>query len=98
MTKQTARTQKQVGTLKAALLTGSVVATLAGTYLLGLQEPVETKTAALSSESISLVVPADETTAMRLPPDIQGTQLQLQPIQQVVRPMINPVARTRSSR
>ena len=98
MTKQTSRTQKQVGTLKAALLTGSVVASLAGTYLLGLQEPAETKAAVLPSESISLVVPAEESTAIQLPPDIQGTQLQLQPIQQVVRPVFNPVARTRSSR
>ncbi len=98
MTKQPVRIQKQVGMLKAALLTGSVVATLAGTYLLGLEEPVVAKTAVSPAESITLVVPAEETTAVQLPPDAQGTQLQLKPIPQAIRPITNPVARTRSSR
>lgn len=98
MTKKSARPNQQVGVLKALLLTGSVVATLAGTRLLALQEPVETETPVSTAENVTVVVPAAELTTIPLPPTMRGTQVELKPIPQVVQPQINPVARTRSSR
>jgi hypothetical protein len=98
MTKQSGRTRQQFAMLKTAILTGSLVATLAGTYLLGQQEPVETMTPFSTNESVTVIVPADETAAMQLPPNGRSMQIQLRPIPQVVQPRMNPVARTRSSR
>jgi hypothetical protein len=97
MTKQSARPNQQVGALKALLLTGSVIATLAGTRLLALQEPAETETSISAAESITVVVPAAESSSIPLPPTMRGAQIELKPIPQVVQPQINPVARTRSS-
>lgn len=98
MTKRSGQIRQQFSTLKVALLTGSVIATLAGTYLLGLEEPVVTATTVSNTESITLFIPADEAAAMQLPPNSRGTQIQLKPIPQVAQPRIRPVARTRSSR
>lgn len=98
MTKQSTRPNQQVGALKALLLTGSVIAALAGTRLLALQEPAATEVPVAVTESITVVVPAAEATAIPLPPTSRGTKIELQPIPQVVQPQINPVARTRSSR
>ena len=98
MTRQAGRAREQFTMLKAALLTGSVLATFAGTYLLGRQEPVETASNAFTQESVTVIVPAEEAAALQLPPISRGMQIQLTPIPQAVRPWINPVARTRSSR
>ncbi len=100
MTKRTERTGQQVGALKAMLLTGSVIATLAGTRLLALQEPAVTDVPAAANESITVVVPNNTASSIPLPPTMRGTQVELKPIPQVVQPQINinPVARTRSSR
>lgn len=98
MTKQSARPNQQVGALKALLLTGSVIATLAGTRLLALQEPAAADTPAVTNESVTVVVPDSTASSIPLPPTMRGTQVELKPIPQVVQPKINPVARTRSSR
>jgi hypothetical protein len=86
--------------LKMALLTGSLIATLAGTYVLGQQEPLETATTVSinHNQPAMVLTSADGPTTMQLPPDGRGVQIQLQPIPQAVQPKINPVARTRSSR
>jgi hypothetical protein len=95
----TKRTNQQVGMLKAAILTGSLVATFAGTYLLGLQEPVETAANRASVQPPALVIPADNEEASQLPPQARGVRMvKLKPIPQVVQPQIRPVTRTRSSR
>lgn len=101
MTKHTSQqSNQQLGTLKALLLTGSVVATLAGTKLLTQQAQAAPEVSTTSS--IAVAVPATNTnnsnTAVPLPPTMQGTQVQLQPIPQVVQPRINPIVRSRSSR
>jgi hypothetical protein len=98
MTRKTSRVSQQTGTLKAILLTGSVMATLAGTRLLALQEPVAADTPAATNESATVVVPENTASSIPLPPTMRGTQVELKPIPQVVQPKINPVARTRSSR
>ena len=98
MTKRTGRTGQQTGALKAVLLTGSVIATLAGTRLLALQEPVAADTPAATNESVTVVIPENTASSIPLPPTMRGTQVELKPIPQVVQPKINPVARTRSSR
>ncbi|MEJ2747373.1 MAG: hypothetical protein P8183_05620 [Anaerolineae bacterium] len=104
MTKQTSRRpNQQLGTLKALLLTGSVVATLAGTKLLA-QQAQAAPVVPTAISSVTVVEPATSTNnssaAIPLPPTISGkqTQVQLQPIPQVVQPRINPVVRSRSSR
>lgn len=94
----TKRTNRQLGMLKATILTGSLVATFAGTYVLGLQEPVDTGTSPTSDQPPALVIPADKTAALRLPPTKRGTRIELKPIPQVVQPQIRPIVRTRSSR
>lgn len=98
MTKRAGRPRQQLAMLKAALLTGSLVATLAGTYLLGQQEPLETATPISNGESITVTMPVDGAAALQLPSNGRGMQIELKPIPQVVQPRINPVARTRSSR
>lgn len=98
MTKKGRRLNQQTGKLKALLLTGSMIATLAGVQLLSLQEPAATEVPGSIHEPGTIVVPADETSTMPLPPGNRGTQVELKPIPQVARPQINPVARTRSSR
>lgn len=84
--------------LKAAIMTGSIVATLAGTYLLGLQEPAAVETTVSNLEPVILIVPADSAANFQLPPTRRGTQVELRPIAQAIQPQIRPVARTRSSR
>lgn len=101
MTKQqAARPNQQVGTLKAMLLTGSVIATLAGTRLLAQQEQVVTDIFVPDAQPAAVVAQAPQVSSIPLPPTMQGTQVELKPIPQVVQPQINavPVARTRSSR
>lgn len=99
MTKQSARPNQQVGPLKAMLLTGSVIATLAGTRLLALQDQAATEVFIPAAQPVAVVAQAPEVSSLPLPPTMQGTQVQLKPIPQVVQPQINavPVARTRSS-
>jgi hypothetical protein len=97
MTKKGRRLNQQTGKLKALLLTGSMIATLVGVQLLPLQEPAATELPVSIHESVTIVVPADETSTIPLPPGSRGTQVELKPIPQVVQPQINPVARTRSS-
>lgn len=98
MTKRTARHNQRVGRLKALILTGSVIATLAGTRLLALQEPVDTGISVSTTESVTVVVPAADSSSVPLPRTNRGTQIELKPIPQVVQPRLNPVARTQSSR
>lgn len=98
MTKRNSRVSQQTGTLKAILLTGSVMATLVGTRLLAQQEQAVADVPAAASESVTVVVPNSTTSSVPLPPTLNGTQVELKPIPQVVQPRINPVARTRSSR
>lgn len=98
MTKRTTRHNKQVGRLKALLFTGSVIATLAGTRLLALQEPVKTEAPFSTTESVMVVVPAGGTSSVPLPGTNRGKKIELKPIPQVIQPQLNPVARTQSSR
>lgn len=98
MTKRNSHTGQQTGALKAVLLTGSVIATLAGTRLLALQETAAADIPAATNQSTTVVVPDNTASSIPLPPTMRGTQVELKPIPQVVQPKINPVARTRSSR
>jgi hypothetical protein len=98
MTKPSSRPRQKWAMLKAALLTGSLIATMAGTYLLGQQEPLETATTVSVNQSTMVITQANEPSVMQLPPNGRIAQIQLQPIPQAVQPRINPVARTRSSR
>jgi hypothetical protein len=84
--------------LKIALVTGSLIATLAGSVVLGRQEALAAVTTSPTNPSITVQAPANEPAAIQLPPNSRQTQVQLQPIPQVVQPRINPIARTRSSR
>lgn len=83
--------------LKALLLTGSVVATLAGTRLLAQQDTTAASAAAVA-EPVTIVVPATDDMTVQLPPNTRSTQVHLQPIPQVVQPQLRPLARSRSSR
>ncbi len=80
--------------LKAVLIVGSLAATLAGTRLLALQEPVM-ETAVPVQESVVVVVPAPETSALPLPPNLgngnRGVRVELAPVPKAVVPQINPV-------
>lgn len=100
MTTKQKRPQQQNGILTALLVAGSLTATVAGTRLLAAQEAA---TAAVeitvsSTEPVTVVVPAESATAVPLPPNSRGVQIELPTIPQVVQPQIQPVARTRSSR
>lgn len=103
-TKRSRRPDQQWGTLKAMLVVGSMAATLAGTRLLALQEPV-VETAVVTPEPVVVVVPAAATSSLPMPPNWdaanRGAQVELAPIPQAVTPDIRPVqpvARSRSSR
>lgn len=99
MSKQRRRPKQQTGMLKALLLTGSVVATLAGTQLLPLQDRANNLETPLSTnDSTVVVVPADQASTILLPPGNRKTQFELKPIPQAVQPQLKPVARARSSR
>ncbi len=100
------RSQQQWGGLKAALIVGSLAATLAGMRMLALQEPVETSTSTGSvpvsiQEPTVVIVPA-ASSSLPLPPNgARGVQVGLAPIPEAVTPNIQPVqpvARARSSR
>ena len=91
-------TSQQIGPLKTFLVVGSLLATLAGTRLLAAQDVSVGETAVSPTESVTIVIPADNSATLPLPPTNRGTQVQLQQIPQVVQPQIRPVARTRSSR
>lgn len=100
MTKRAARPTQQTGSLKALLLTGGVLATLAGARLLNLADIAAAETAVFpaTTNPVTVVVPADESITVPLPPNMRGAQIELAPIPQVVQPQIQPVTRTRSSR
>lgn len=101
MTNRNRRSGQQMGTLKAFLITGSVIATLAGTQLLA-KQGATAETGVSPTEAVTLVVPAAE--ALPMPPTTTTTigdrsvQIQLAPVPQAITPQINPVVRTRSSR
>ena len=105
-TRDNKRQPQQWGTLKAVLVMGSLTATLAGTRLLARQEPVM-ETAVNTQNPVVVVVPAPETSALPLPPNLagnsRGVQVELAPVPKAVSPQINPaqrvqpVARSRSS-
>jgi hypothetical protein len=98
MTKQSRRPKQSLVRLKIALLTGSLIATLAGAVVLGRQEVLDTATTAPTNQTITVLPPANAPTTVQLPPSSRRTQVQLQPIPQAIQPRINPIARTRSSR
>ncbi|MAT95569.1 MAG: hypothetical protein CL608_00255 [Anaerolineaceae bacterium] len=97
-TKRRARPNQQTDILKTFLVVGSLVATLAGTRLLAAQDTAVPQTAVPATEAVTIVVPADNSSALPLPPTNRGTQIELKQIPQVVQPQIRPVARARSSR
>lgn len=107
-TNRSKRTAQQWGGLKTMLVVGSLAATLAGTRLLGLQESAQAslaETAVNTSQPVTVVVPAAQTSTLPLPPHWEGSsrgvQVELAPIPQAVTPNIQPVqpvARSRSSR
>ncbi|MCC6605565.1 MAG: hypothetical protein IT327_20325 [Anaerolineae bacterium] len=89
---------QQTGTLKTFLVVGSLLATLAGTRLLAAQDVAIAETAVPVTNAITVVVPAENSSGLPLPPTSRGTQIELKQIPQVVQPQIRPVARTQSSR
>ena len=99
-TKDSKRQPQQWGTLKTVLVVGSLTATLAGTRLLALQEPV-VQTAVNTQNPVVVVVPAPETTPLPLPPNLagnsRGVQVELAPVPKAVSPQINPVQKTQQS-
>lgn len=97
-TNRKAPASQQSGTLKTFLVVGSLLATLAGTRLLAAQGVPAAETAVPVTNAITVVVPAENSTTLPLPPTSRGTQIELKPIPQVVQPQIRPVARTQSSR
>lgn len=97
-TNRTARNGNQTGILKTALVVGSLIATLAGTRLLAAQDTAVVETAVSPAAAVTVVVPAQSSSSLPLPPTSRGTQVQLQAIPQVVQPHIQPVVRARSSR
>jgi hypothetical protein len=97
-TNRSGRSGQQTGTLKTALVVGTLVATLAGTRLLAAQDTAVVETAVPTDAAVTVVVPAESSSTLPLPPTSRGTQVQLEAIPQVVQPNIQPVARTRSSR
>ena len=88
----------QTGVLKTFLVVGSLLATLGGTRLLAAQDTAVSTTAVPADEAVIVVVPAESSSALPLPPTSRGTQIELKQIPQVVQPQIKPVARARSSR
>ena len=80
--------------LKAVLIVGSLAATLAGTRLLAMQEPV-VETAVSVQEPVVVVVPAPATSSLPLPPNLsngnRGVQVELAPVPKAVSPQINPI-------
>ena len=104
-TKRTAKPGQQTGSLKALLLTGSVLATLAGARLLNLADIATAETAvsppitiSVPAQATTITIPAEAGITVPLPPNERGVQIELAPIPQVVQPQIQPVTRTRSSR
>ena len=99
-TNHSARQGQQTGTLKTALVVGSLVATLAGTRLLAAQDTAVPETAVSTDAAVTVVVPVESgsTSTLPLPPTSRGTQVELKAIPQVVQPQIQPVVRARSSR
>jgi hypothetical protein len=91
------RPNTHTGNLKAFLLAGSAIATIAGTQLLPLQDGGTAEAPAPTSDPVTVVVPVGEASSIDLPPGERRTQVELKPIPQVVEPEIQPVARTRSS-
>jgi hypothetical protein len=96
-TNRKGRANQQTGTLKTFLVVGSLVATLAGTRLLAAQDTAVPQTAVPTTQTITVVVPASNSSTLPLPPTDRGTQIELKQIPQVVQPQIQPVARARSS-
>ena len=97
-TNHSARKGQQTGMLKTALVVGSLVAALAGTSLLAAQDTAVPATAVPTDAAVTVVVPAESSSTLPLPPTSRGTQVELQAIPQVVQPQIRPVVRARSSR
>ena len=91
------RPNQHTGKLKVLLLTGSVIATIAGTQLLPMQDGVTAEAVGATSEPVTIVVPVDADASIPLPPGERRTQVELEPIPQVVQPDIQPVARSQSS-
>lgn len=97
-TNRSARQGNQTGLLKTALVVGSLVATVAGTQLLAAQDTAVAETAVSPNAPVTVVVPAESSSTLPLPPTSRGAQVELQAIPQAVQPQIQPVVRARSSR
>jgi len=100
MTKQRRRPNQDLRVVKALLVTGSVIATVAGTQLLPQQDAARgiTTVETTDVETTTVVIPSEAAQELPLPPGDRRTQVELKPIPQVVQPQIRPVARSRSSR
>ncbi len=98
MAKRPGKHARLIKRIKALVLTASVMATFTGTRLLSQEENVPPATAATQPESIMIVIPSGDGRAFLLPQSALGSRLQLDSIPQSVRPRINPVARSQSSR
>ncbi|MCA9973486.1 MAG: hypothetical protein KC425_24880 [Anaerolineales bacterium] len=95
-TKNTRRAGQQLTALKVTLAAGSLLATLAGTRLLAVNDT--SLAAAAAPEPVVITVP--ETAAPSAPAAASGgVRLELAPVPTAVAPVaLPPVARTRSSR
>ena len=98
MTKRTTPPKQNLGFLKGLLLTGSVIATLAGARLLPAQEPVPSEIAGIPDQSISSSSQTADLAAITLPPNGRRGQIELNSIPQAVQPQFRVVTRSRSSR
>ncbi len=99
-TRGTKRQPQQWEGLKAVLIVGSLAATLAGTRLLAMQEPLA-ETAVPVQEPVVVVVPAPATSSLPLPPNLsngnRGVNVELAPVPKAVSPQINPVQKAQQS-
>ncbi len=98
MTRRKSKHALLVRRLKALLLTGSVMATFAGTHLLAQEDSVQQVTEAFGSESIMIVIPSNDGSTSLLPRSSPESRPQLRPIPQAIQPRFRPVARGQSSR
>lgn len=91
------RHNQYTGKLTAFLLTGSVIATAAGTQILPLQDAAKDENPVATTEPVTVIVPADDSSSITLPPGERRTQIEMKPIPQVIQPRLRPLARSRSS-
>lgn len=98
MRKRPSKHARLIKRLKALVLTASFMATFAGTRRLSQGENDPSAIGVAQPESIVFVIPAGDGSVFLLPESARRQRLQLDPIPQAVRPRMNPVARSQSSR